>query len=156
MWGWVKHSFNNYARFDGRAGRPEYWWFYLFTFLCNAALYIATAGSPGSRLTLRGLFWLATIIPSFAVTSRRLHDTGHSFWWALAPLFVVLPVAGLTFAYPGGLTRRGNYVACGLGFLVMLAVLALAVWVLILLCRTGDAGANRFGDPAPTTPGLTR
>jgi uncharacterized membrane protein YhaH (DUF805 family) len=92
--GWIKHCFNNYAAFTGRAGRPEYWWFSLFTFLCDLVLYIATAGVPGSRLTLRALFWLVTIIPSLAVTSRRLHDTDHSFWWALAPLFVVLPVAG--------------------------------------------------------------
>ena len=28
MWGWVKHCFANYAVFNGRAGRPEYWWFY--------------------------------------------------------------------------------------------------------------------------------
>ena len=78
--GWIKHCFNNYAAFTGRAGRPEYWWFSLFTFLCDLVLYIATAGVPGSRLTLRALFWLVTIIPSLAVTSRRLHDTDHSFW----------------------------------------------------------------------------
>jgi uncharacterized membrane protein YhaH (DUF805 family) len=32
-------------------------------------------------------------------------------------------------------------------------MLGFAVWVLILLCREGDAGPNRFGDSAPTTPG---
>jgi hypothetical protein len=35
----------------------------------------------------------------------------------------------------------------------MLAVLGLAIWVLVLLCRAGDAGTNRYGDPEPTTPG---
>jgi uncharacterized membrane protein YhaH (DUF805 family) len=153
VWGWVKHCFRNYAAFGGRAGRPEYWWFYLFTLLCSLVLYIVTTGAPGSRVTLRGLFWLATIIPSLAVTSRRLHDTDHSFWWALAPLFVVAPLAGLSLAYRGGLAARGNHLAGGLGFLMVLAVLGVAVWVLILLCRAGDAGANRFGEPAPTTPG---
>ena len=42
MWGWVKHCFSNYAVFNGRAGRPEYWWFYLFTFLGSFVIGILT------------------------------------------------------------------------------------------------------------------
>jgi uncharacterized membrane protein YhaH (DUF805 family) len=101
---------------------------------------------------VRGLFWLVTIIPWLTVTSRRLHDTDHSFWWALGPLFVVLPVAGFASVYPAGLARRGNHSAGGLGFIVMLAALGLAIWVLTLLCRAGNAGANRFGVPARPRP----
>ena len=37
-----------------------------------------------------------------------------------------------------------------LGLLV--AFFVLLVWLLILLSRKGDAGPNRYGDPAPTTP----
>jgi hypothetical protein len=66
---------------------------------------------------------------------------------------VVLPLAGLAATYPGGLAGRGNHLAGGVGFIVVLAALGLATWVLILLCRAGDAAANRFGDPAPRAPG---
>lgn len=38
------------------------------------------------------LFWLATIVPSLAVTIRRLHDTGKSGWWVLLGL---IPFVGL-------------------------------------------------------------
>jgi uncharacterized membrane protein YhaH (DUF805 family) len=79
MWAWVKHCFANYAVFNGRAGRPEYWWFYLFTFLGGFVIGILTYRTSGIGISLRVLFWLVTVIPSLAVTSRRLHDTDHSF-----------------------------------------------------------------------------
>jgi hypothetical protein len=65
----------------------------------------------------------------------------------------VLPVAGIAMAYPGRAAARGNPLMGGLGFVMLLAVVGLSVWVLILLCRAGDANPNRFGDTAPTTPG---
>jgi hypothetical protein len=56
-----------------------------------------------------------------------------------------------------GVTYRADLKAGpGVGAFAVIAVLALlgfAVWVLILLARVGDAGPNRFGDSAPTTPG---
>jgi uncharacterized membrane protein YhaH (DUF805 family) len=151
MWAWVKYCFANYAVFDGRAGRPEYWWFYLFTFLGGFVLGILTYRTSGIGISLRVLFWLVTVIPSLAVTSRRLHDTDHSFWWALSPTLVVILLAAL------GVTYRADLKAGpGVGAFAVIAVLAtlgFAVWVLILLARVGDAGPNRFGDSAPTTPG---
>jgi uncharacterized membrane protein YhaH (DUF805 family) len=32
---------------------------------------------------LSGLYTLAILLPSLAVTVRRLHDTGRSAWWLL-------------------------------------------------------------------------
>jgi uncharacterized membrane protein YhaH (DUF805 family) len=66
---------------------------------------------------------------------------------------VVLPLAGLAATCPGGLAGRGNHLAAAWASSFVLAALGLAIWVLILLCRAGDAGANRFGDPAPRAPG---
>src|SRR5437879_3772293 len=79
----IKTCFSKYADFHGRASRSEYWWFVLFTVLVSVA-----ASLLGD--TLSGLFGLATLLPSTAVATRRLHDSDRSGWlqllW-LIPLF---------------------------------------------------------------------
>jgi uncharacterized membrane protein YhaH (DUF805 family) len=40
---------------------------------------------------LSGLFILGTLLPSLAVTVRRLHDTDRSAWWLLISL---IPLVG--------------------------------------------------------------
>lgn len=40
---------------------------------------------------------IATIIPSLAVTFRRLHDTDHSAWWILIGLVPI--IGGLVLLY---------------------------------------------------------
>jgi len=61
---------NNYANFQGRASRSEYWWFYLFVFIFSC-------------IPLIGLASLILIIPQLAVGVRRLHDINRSGWWLL-------------------------------------------------------------------------
>mgnify|MGYP000190925275 CR=1 FL=1 len=61
---------NNYANFQGRASRSEYWWFYLFVFVIGL-------------IPILGLATLILIIPQLAVTARRLHDINRSGWWVL-------------------------------------------------------------------------
>ena len=39
---------------------------------------------------LQGLYDLAVLIPSIAVTVRRLHDTGRTGWWILIGLIPVI------------------------------------------------------------------
>jgi uncharacterized membrane protein YhaH (DUF805 family) len=80
-----------------------------------------------------------------------LHDTDHSFWWALSPTLVVILLAALGVTYRADL-KAGPAVGA-FAVIAVLATLAFAVWVLMLLARVGDAGPNRFGDSAPTTPG---
>jgi uncharacterized membrane protein YhaH (DUF805 family) len=137
-------------KFDGRASRPEYWWFHLFTSLCNVAIYILTLEATSLGFPLRFLLVVLTGLPSLAVASRRLHDTGHSFWWLGAPLLGFIPffVAGLIT--PGGL--KSYPAAVFVLMIYLLGFFGLAVWLLILYCRAGDPGPNRFGDPAPTVP----
>lgn len=79
----VKRVFNNYANFQGRASRAEFWWFMLFCFCVNAVFGILTAITGLSIFNyLDGLFGLAIIVPVLAVSWRRLHDTGRAGgWW---------------------------------------------------------------------------
>ena len=77
--------FKKYAEFNGRASRPEFWWFALFiTLVTSALVYISE--------TLGSVFLIATLLPLLAVGTRRLRDTGKSGWWQL---FLLVPVGGL-------------------------------------------------------------
>ena len=79
----IKTCFSKYAEFNGRASRPELWWWVLFVFLASAAASIL---SPA----LSGLFSLAVLLPNFAVAARRLHDTDRSGWLQLVMLIPLL------------------------------------------------------------------
>ena len=78
----ISLCFSKYATFTGRATRPEYWWFYLFTFLLTQGLAVieTVVGSPG---VLSGLASLAVLVPMLSAGARRLHDTDRSGWWQL-------------------------------------------------------------------------
>ncbi len=81
----VKVCLTKYADFAGRATRSEYWWFFLFIVLVSAAASLVSH-------VLSGLFTLATLLPSIAAATRRLHDTSRSGWWQLICL---VPVVGI-------------------------------------------------------------
>jgi len=77
---WYMEVLKKYATFSGRARRKEFWMFYLFYFIIVVVLSIIeqVIGIPG---ILSGIYSLALLIPTIAVTVRRLHDTGRSGWW---------------------------------------------------------------------------
>lgn len=85
-----------YAVFSGRARRTEYWMFVLFNLLFSiiAAVIDNVAGTT-KKDDVTGLFYslfgLVTLMPSLAVTVRRLHDVGKSGWWMLIGL---IPIVG--------------------------------------------------------------
>lgn len=93
----IQTVFSKYAEFRGMASRSEFWWWILFTSLVSAALngftmWGFTLGSdisPGSSLA--GAWAIAVLVPTLAVTIRRLRDAGyewgHIFW-------ILLPLAG--------------------------------------------------------------
>lgn len=78
-------AFNKFAEFSGRSTRSEYWYFVLFNFLIQIGLSIILEllGDKGIGSAVIGLYALAVLIPSIAVTVRRLHDVGKSGWMIL-------------------------------------------------------------------------
>lgn len=89
-----RRAFANYANFQGRANRGEYWWWVLANLLIAAALGIvdrAIFGADSPVTLLSGLWSLATLLPSLAVGARRLHDIDKSGWWQLIWL---IPIVG--------------------------------------------------------------
>jgi uncharacterized membrane protein YhaH (DUF805 family) len=102
----VKRGFKKYATFTGRASRGEYWWWFLFTFtgylvlgLLAYAVGIATSRDGGRTpgllalplLILFAVFLFGILIPTLAVTVRRLHDAGYS---GLFALLLLIPYLG--------------------------------------------------------------
>ena len=91
---WYLAVLKKYAVFSGRARRKEYWMFVLFNIIFSFALGLMDTiiGTYDPQLmygVLSGLYSLAVLIPSIAVSVRRLHDTGRTGWWvfiALIPL----------------------------------------------------------------------
>lgn len=95
----IKSVFSKYATFTGRASRSEYWYFTLFNIIASTLLLLlgiaigaATGGSdgvPGGLIVgyiLYIIYGLGVLIPSLAVTVRRLHDTNNSGWLILLGL----------------------------------------------------------------------
>lgn len=74
----IKICFNKYADFNGRAPRAEYWWWTLFYVLADCVV--------GWFPILGWAAMVALIIPSLAVTWRRLHDIGKGGGWCFLGL----------------------------------------------------------------------
>ena len=92
----VRSVLSNYATFEGRAMRSEYWYWVLFTLLVSMGLNLLEAmlQSTGPDMVLAfnliGLaFSLATLVPSIAVGIRRMHDVGKSGWNILWSLTII-------------------------------------------------------------------
>ena len=137
--------FKRYFEFSGRSRRKEFWMFALLNILVTSAVYVllfASGGAgtvfnetdPGSGAAfgwLMGGFgllllgWgLITLIPSIAVSVRRLHDRDMSGWWYLGVIV-------------GSLIPLLNFIIV-IGFIVLMAL-------------PGTPGPNRFG-PDPKDP----
>ena len=93
---WYLKVLKQYFDFKGRARRKEYWMFVLINTIFSVLLTLVDMGTglysdtSGAGL-LSSLYSLAVLIPSIAVSVRRLHDTDHSGWW----LFLLLiPLIG--------------------------------------------------------------
>lgn len=79
---WFVAVIKKYAEFSGRARRKEYWMFVLFYILIAIGLTVVES-MLGFAGILSGIFGLGLLVPSIAVTIRRLHDTDRSGWWIL-------------------------------------------------------------------------
>ena len=102
---WYLSVLKKYAVFTGRARRSEFWYFVLANFLIAIALNVVdfTVGSYGA---ISVIYSVALLIPSLAVSVRRLHDTNRSGWWLLLyfiPLigFIVLIIFFVEDSNPG-------------------------------------------------------
>ena len=104
-------ALKKYAVFSGRSRRKEYWYFVLLVVIISIALSLidsligAYDRSSGAGL-LSTIFSLAILIPSIAMSIRRLHDIHRTGWWVLISLvpligWIVLLVFHVQDGTPG-------------------------------------------------------
>ena len=94
---WYLDVLKKYVVFSGRARRKEYWMFTLFNVLISIALTFLDVlllghdmGDPESIGIVSTIYSLAVLLPSLAVSIRRLHDTDRSGWWLLIALIPLI------------------------------------------------------------------
>ena len=100
----IKLLFTRGLDFNGRSRRKEYWYVVLFNMLLVGGLYlfaliVAFSGAGRDVVTgtsvmvpiLTWIYYLVTLIPSLALSVRRLHDIDKSGWYLLVGL---LPFVG--------------------------------------------------------------
>ncbi|SDW91210.1 DUF805 domain-containing protein [Roseicitreum antarcticum] len=162
----VKSGFANAFKFDGRARRPEYWWFFLFVFagafvvgLIDAALF--GTGGGMRRPVLVTVFQLIIFVPFLTVGWRRLHDTGRPGWYLLVPagltIITSILVGSATQAMMGlgmGMGQMNGAasgaMAMGAGVVILLSLVQVIAGIVIIwwMSRPSQHGTNAYG-PEP-------
>jgi uncharacterized membrane protein YhaH (DUF805 family) len=143
----VRVCLTKYIDFNGRARRSEYWWFVLFALLVGIATAIVDRVIAPGYVAMHGrgpvsmLASLALLLPSLAVSVRRLHDIDRTGWWILFFYAAVIVLAFIAI----GAAFTGH---AATAVILLLAILALCVWLIVWFATKGTAGPNRFGaDP---------
>ena len=126
-----KNFFKNYAEFTGRSTRPDFWWVWLgnlilsipFWIIYFYIVYLSTVMDSvsdsaseaifmvfGLVAIIYAVFYLAILVPTLALSVRRLRDAG--FHWAFIFLRFV-PMGGIALlilhAMPTKETEVVNY-----------------------------------------------
>ncbi len=90
---WYMLALRRYVDFAGRSRRREYWFFALGNVVIAIVLMLIErmlGMASGGYGILTIIFELAILVPSIAVSIRRLHDTGRSGWWILIAFVPIL------------------------------------------------------------------
>lgn len=122
---WYLKVLRQYADFNGRARRKEYWMFVLFNIIF-AVIAMVLDNITGLAWESIGygpiylLYALFVLIPGLAVGVRRLHDLNKSGWMILVGL---IPLIG-------------------------------AIWLIILFATDGTPGENQYGPNPKETTGI--
>ena len=126
-----KNFFKNYAEFTGRSTRPDFWWVWLGNLILSIPFWIiyfyivylstvmdsvsdsaseATFMVLGLVAIIYAIFYLAILVPTLALSVRRLRDAG--FHWAFIFLRFA-PMGGIALlilhAMPTKETEVVNY-----------------------------------------------
>lgn len=92
----ISSVLSKYISFQGRACRSEFWWWWLANTL-TLLILVSIADPQGSMVPI--IYWIATILPTLAVTVRRHHDGNRSGWWILLGLIPLIGGLILLFLY---------------------------------------------------------
>ena len=110
-----KKFWKNYANFNGRSTRSDYWLALLGNMIVGFVIgfvlgLISGAVDMPALIMLGYLYSLAMIIPSIAIVVRRLHDINKSGWYYFIVLIpFVGPIIGLVFLCTASVDENNQY-----------------------------------------------
>ena len=91
---WYLKVLKNYFGFEGRARRKEFWMFVLINIVVSIVIALVDnilGLNWGAGYGVLGtVYALAILVPSIALTARRLHDIDKSGWWQLIGLIPLI------------------------------------------------------------------
>ena len=158
----MKEFFNNVYKvliekrtdFSGRASRNEYWSSWLFIQLTS--IFLLTLSFRARPLLLIFiLFSILIIIPSLAVTTRRLHDVNKSGYWLIVPLPLIftsyLSLFLLSLFSPENQSEGLNFFQIASIVTYITGIFMASLWycfpIFMFLTQKGDIETNKYGDP---------
>lgn len=100
--------YRQYFSFRGRMSRRSFWWAILFQMILWFAILVINELTEDETLIIP-IFLFATISPTLAAVSRRLHDTNKSAWWILLNPVPVLGLALLAWLLSCGDKGRNRF-----------------------------------------------
>jgi uncharacterized membrane protein YhaH (DUF805 family) len=115
---WYLKVLRHYADFSGRARRKEFWYFSLVSFIVNLVVVgidVVIVEPLGMTFEndvgpLTFLYQLAVLVPSLAVSVRRIQDLDRTGWWLA---LILVPFIGwlvlLAFFVTKGTTSPNHY-----------------------------------------------
>jgi len=119
---WFLKVLKQYADFKGRARRKEYWMFVLISTIIS---YL-----------IMGI--------DYALNFVYTTDMGSSFYYmnSLYSLFVLIPSFAVLVRRLHDIGKSGWFF-----FIIFIPIIGI-IWLLVLLCKNGDEGENKYGvDP---------
>lgn len=164
---WYIKCLKQYADFNGRARRKEYWWFMLINSIIMMILVIcwmipmfkmafnAESGSEYDEwdvvrtmftnpfIYIYLVYYLAILVPTIAVTVRRLHDIGKSGFW------VFLSIGGSILGSVANMYQTANPIVA---MVLLFIALAITIVFLVWMFTNSDYGPNQYG-PNPKGEG---
>lgn len=162
----VKSAFVNFRKFKGTASRREYWFYILATVLIGIVLstiesiiwppietddLIEAINQPTPLTSIAGLLLL---IPTLAVTSRRIQDSGWSGKWLFLYLLPIVPLLMGIIGVVGYLQSTSapeiEVLATSVAYFVPTLLIALGVQVfLLILCLLPSKSREQGNKYAP-------
>ena len=106
----ISNFYRHQATFRGRSSRSEWGYVLLFILIVTVGSILVTLVLPDLGSLLFAVFFIASILPSFSLTVRRLRDAGHSPYWLFITLvpflgaIVLIVLCSEDSVYPEGMS----------------------------------------------------
>ena len=140
---WAARPIKRFTDYRGRAPRAEYWWFYLAATVVQLPIMWVESLLETELVSL--VYSFLFLIPWFAVSVRRLHDTDRSGWW-IGGFFIAITLVAVSYT----VGELANEAALPSAWTIV-ALIAAVIWgvgLFIFSVLPGTEGPNRYGsDP---------